>query len=119
LFHDLLAHAAVILGSSSLLTKRAILEWEALRIAHDNPPASLTEVATSPSRDTTSLISKRALLESEALNLPPTLQTKVATPPSRDTTIDESSPISVLVELSFETSPFSDKNYAAFSGAVA
>jgi hypothetical protein len=112
-------HTAISPGSSSPPTKRAILEWEAFRIAHGIPPASPTEVATSPSYDTTSPNSKRALLEPEALNFPPTSSTKVATSPSCDITIDESSPRSVLVELSFGTSPFADKHYAAISGAVA
>ncbi|KNG44304.1 hypothetical protein TW65_08869 [Stemphylium lycopersici] len=100
---------------SSLPSKRAILEWEAF----DFPPQSPTEVATSPSRGTTSPPSKRIVLESEAFRFPPQSPTEVATSPSCDTTIDESSLRSVLVEPSFGSSAFSDRQHAAISGAVA
>jgi hypothetical protein len=62
---------------------------------------------------------KRAILEWEASVFPPQSPTEVATSSSCDTTIDESSSRSVPAEPNFGTSAFSDRQYAAISGAVA
>ncbi|KAI0570100.1 Retinal multi-domain protein [Pyrenophora tritici-repentis] len=89
-------------GITSPPSKHDILESEAFGF----PPQSPTEVATSPSCGITSPPSKHDILESEASGFPPQSPAEVATSPSCDTTIDEST-------------AFSDRQFAAISGAVA